>query len=59
MSPRSPNVVRQGAGNSRPPADHPVPDDELYFFSKVCFPGEAIPFSVGEEEDETPHDWQI
>ena len=59
-SPRSPKWVRQGAGNSRPPASHPVPDYELYFISKGAnFLGEAILFAVGEEEDETPHDWKI
>lgn len=37
-----------------------MPDYELYFISKgTNFPGEAILFAVGEEEDETPHDWQM
>jgi hypothetical protein len=37
-----------------------VPDYELYFFSKgTNSPDEAILFAVGEEEDETPHDWQM
>ena len=37
-----------------------MPDYELYFFSKETnFPDEAILFAVGEEEDETPHDWQM
>jgi hypothetical protein len=38
-----------------------VPDYELYFhfISKgTNFPDEAILFAVGEEEDETPHDWK-
>lgn len=34
-SPRSSKWVRQGAGNSRPPADHPVPYYELYFWTKL------------------------
>lgn len=37
-----------------------MPDYELYFISKGAnFLGEAILFAVGEEEDETPHDWKI
>ena len=37
-----------------------MPDYELYFISKGAnFLGEAILFAVGEEEDETPHDWQM
>ena len=37
-----------------------MPDYKLDFFSKgTNFPGEAILFAVGEEEDETPHDWQM
>jgi len=37
-----------------------VPDYELYFISKGAnVLGEAILFAVGEEEDETPHDWKI
>ena len=52
--------MSKAAGNSRPPAGHPVPDYELYFISKGAnFLGEAILFAVGEEEDETPHDWKI
>jgi hypothetical protein len=54
--------AREGAGNSRPPAgsSHPVPDYELDFISKgTNSPDEAILFAVGEEEDETPHDWQM
>ena len=38
-----------------------MPDYELYFhfISKgTNFPDEAILFAVGEEEDETPHDWK-
>lgn len=34
-----------------------MPDYELYFISKGT--DEAILFAVGEEEDETPHDWQM
>jgi len=54
--------AREGAGNSRPPAgsSHPVPDYELDLISKgTNFPDEAILLAVGEEEDETPHDWQM
>lgn len=37
-----------------------MPDYKLDFFSKgTNSPGEAILFAVGEEEDETPHDWQM
>lgn len=37
-----------------------MPDYELSFISKGAnFLGEAILFAVGEEEDETPHDWKI
>lgn len=61
-SPRSPKWEKQGAGNRRQPAgsSHPVPDYELDFISKgTNSPEEAILFAVGEEEDETPHDWQM
>jgi hypothetical protein len=34
-----------------------VPDYELYFGTN--FPDEDILFAVGEEEYETPHDWQM
>jgi hypothetical protein len=37
-----------------------VPDYELDLISKgTHFPDEAILLAVGEEEDETPHDWQM
>lgn len=37
-----------------------MPDYELDLISKgTNFPDEAILLAVGEEEDETPHDWQM
>lgn len=37
-----------------------MPDYELDLISKgTHFPDEAILLAVGEEEDETPHDWQM
>jgi hypothetical protein len=31
----------------------------ISFFKGTNFLDEAILFAVGEEEDETPHDWQM
>lgn len=31
----------------------------IYLFKGTNFLDEAILFAVGEEEDETPHDWQM
>ena len=37
-----------------------MPDYELDFFSiGTDFAGKAILFPVGEEEEETPQDWQM